>query len=222
MATTTTPPPPTGDLSGSFTAYNPPPGTDPEWDAYVAGYTAKVANANADAARGRAMLQNTYDAGLATLQQQLPLQEQSVEAGLLARGIGRSGEAARRRATVQQNYLSQLNEADRNRVEGMSNLDATLASNITNLAADREAQIAQSRLRIAAAHGQVPGVTTPGYTPPVLPPKTAAPKQPKATPRPVLPTQPPPGSTLPPQPTLPTKPPPLGTPRPSYPKVPRY
>lgn len=151
---------------GTWSAYNPAPGTDPVWDAYVAEFTARVANRNAAAELRRRRTQADADATIAAIDFAAPDQRKSLEGSLLARGVGRSGEALRRRADLESDLLGARSAADKSRVDTLEAIDMDLATELTDLAADRERQIAESRLRLLADKETVPDVSTPGSTRP--------------------------------------------------------
>lgn len=146
----------------TWSAYNPAPGTDPEWDAYMATFTAQVAQRNAEARAARQRLATEYEAGIASIDARTPGQRRELEAGLLAKGIGRSGEAMRRAASLEAAVYQQKADADRARLEGYNAIETGLTGSLTDLAADREAQIAASRLRLLDDNREVPETTTPG------------------------------------------------------------
>ena len=62
----TTPPAPPAP-NGQWSVYNPSPGLDPEWDAFIAAYNYRIANMNAQAEQARRKLQGDYDYALAEL-----------------------------------------------------------------------------------------------------------------------------------------------------------
>lgn len=146
----------------TWSAYDPPAGTDPTWDAFVAAYTAKAATANADAERQRTALDTEYNAGVASLDFQAPGQRRDLEASLLQRGVGRSSQAIRRRGELEGEFLSRRNAADTARQEGKDSIDSALLRELTGYAAEREAQIAASRLRLLEKDKAVPSVDVPG------------------------------------------------------------
>lgn len=193
------------DPNGTFTAYNPKPGTDPEWDAFMANYINQIAQANADATRSRSRLQNEYDTGIAGLQLAQPGKRKGLEDSLLGRGVGRSGYALTQRAGVESDYLDARNAADRARLEGLAGVDSTLSRGLFDLSADRENQIAQSRLRLGS---KAPTPDTPGYDEKKNPkPKTTLPPKKPAGPGPAKPAPGTPAATPagPPKSTTPPK-----------------
>lgn len=160
-----TPPPatpPQVPIGGAWTVYNPTPGSDPDWDAYMATFTAQVAQRNAEAAMARNRLQTEYDAGVAQLDYQAPGARKDLEASMLSRGVGRSGEAVRRAGELESDIYSQRAAADRARLEGYQTIDQGLTGNLTDLAAQREAAIADSRLRLLTDGKKVGAAETPG------------------------------------------------------------
>lgn len=214
---TTAPPAPAYDPSNpatwpgaTWSAYNPAPGTDPEWDAYMATFTAQATQRNAEAAAARARLATEYESGIAMLDARAPGQRRDLEAGLLSRGIGRSGEAMRRAASLEADLYQQRADADRARLEGYNAIETGLTGSLTDLAAAREGQIAASRLRLLNQGRTVPGSETPGagssagYKPPK--------KKKTSTGGGGTATQPPPSSP-PPNPYTPPGP---GAPPPTY------
>jgi hypothetical protein len=156
---------------GSWSVYNPPPGTDPVWDAYLAEFTARVANRNAAAELRKRRVQADADAVLASIDFNAPDQRRDLEGSLLARGVGRSGEALRRRADLEADLLAARASADKQRVDALEGIDFDLVAEMVELAAERERQIAESRLRLLndpdekAPDVQTPGSTRPPSTP---------------------------------------------------------
>lgn len=164
-----TPPTPGAEWS----VYNPAPGTDPTWDAFLATFTAQTARRNAEADQARGRISFAYDDALASLTAAEPTRRKTLESSLLARGVGRSGEAQRRRTDLEGDLYRQRADADRARLEGLATIDSGLETALTDLAAQREQEIAASRLRLLKDGEQVPGVDTPdsGSQDPYTPPK---------------------------------------------------
>lgn len=146
----------------TWTAYSPAPGTDAVWDALLASFVAREARAKADVERQRSTLDTEYQAGIASLDYAAPGQRQDLEASLLSRGVGRSGEALRRRADLEAQMLGQRTDAERAYASGQDALESSYQNAITDLALEREKAIADSRLRLLADGKEVPGVTVPG------------------------------------------------------------
>lgn len=146
----------------TWTAYNPAPGTDPVYDAYMATFAAQVATRNAETEMGRSRLQSEYDAGLAKLGDMQVGDRRNLESSLLARGVGRSGEAMRRAGELETDYATRRTDASRALAEGYASLDQGLAGYLAELAAQREGAIAESRMRLLGQDKAVPGSDTPG------------------------------------------------------------
>lgn len=177
-------------VPGGYTTYNPKPGEDPEWDAYVATYTNKLRKAQADADFAKSRLKSEYDLALGNLDAAAPQQRDNLESSLLSRGVGRSGEALRRHSDLESGFVQQKDTATRALLEGQATTDQQMQGAEADLAAEREGQIGLSRDRLAkrGLTGADTKPTTPGYTPP---PKKKAPAPPKkpATPKPPVANQ---------------------------------
>lgn len=161
---------------GGYTAYRPKQGLDPIFDAWKAIYAARLANAAGDATFETTQLQDEYTRGIAELDNEIPGARRNLEASLLTRGIGRGGEALRRRAEQEAGFTSRRTGAERARLEGIAALEQRLARQYDDYAAQNEVEIGQSRERLRQRGVEVPDAETPGYTPP---PKPKQPKQPK-------------------------------------------
>lgn len=145
-----------------WTAYSPQPGTDPVWDALLASFIAREARAKADVERQRSTLDTEYQAGVASLDAAAPGQRQDLESTLLSRGVGRSGEALRRRADLEAQMLGQRTDAERAYASGQDALESSYQTAISDLALEREKAIADSRLRLLGQDKKVDDVTVPG------------------------------------------------------------
>lgn len=171
---------------GQWTVYNPAPGTDPVWDAYLATYTAKAKMADIDAQRQRDLLAQSHTAARATLDEQTPGRRRDLEGSLLAAGVGRSSRAMRNRSDLESDIVRSYQSADDSYRAGSESIDSTYARLIAEMAAEREGAIAESRLRLLGDGKSVPGsdtpggTTSPGYTKPKAKPKSVASPAPKA------------------------------------------
>jgi hypothetical protein len=132
------------------------------YDAYMATFAAQVSGRNAETEMNRTRLQSEYDAGLVKLGDSQVGDRRNLETSLLARGVGRSGEAIRRHGDLETDYATRRTDAARALADGYASLDQGLAGYLAELAAQREGAIAESRLRLLGQGKAVPGSDTPG------------------------------------------------------------
>lgn len=123
--------------------------TDPLWDAYLAEYGGRQAQARADSdvRRGKAKLD--YDQALRDLEQKGLVGRRNLDTNLLARGVYRSGESGRRRDELTTGLRQARDDTDVAYANTMGTIDADLQRALDELDYGREQQIAASRTRIS-------------------------------------------------------------------------
>lgn len=128
--------------------YSPAAGTDPVWDAYMAGYQRRLDMAAADAQLARQRIQSDSTASAENIGRQQEASQKGLRTAGLSRGTGRSGVAAQAGAKLDSEYAAAFADNNRRTNLATSDVDASLARTIAGSELDREVQAGQSRVRI--------------------------------------------------------------------------
>lgn len=134
-------------------AYSPTPGTDPVWDAYLGAVTARTTMLRADADRQRAAAAANFDWSNQQLGETAATSQKNLRTSALSRGIYRSGVAGKKAGEVAAQFANQGTRLAGAYADQNQGIDASVASQLADIAVQQEVQRGQSldRLRQQAA-----------------------------------------------------------------------
>lgn len=133
------------------TPYDVAVNTDPIWDAWMSNYEPRRVDAEGRYRLNRTATDQDYQAALAALQSRGLEAARGIDTSMLARGVYNSGETTRRRGDLTTELAGARDTADRGYLSRVGELDASRASTLSALEAEREMQVAESRERVARA-----------------------------------------------------------------------
>jgi hypothetical protein len=198
--------------------YQPAPGSDPLWDAYLAQYGQGTEAATRTAGQRKTSALSARDQALRDIEANAQSGRDQIMAAMLARGMYGSGETTERMSDYEAQLARQRSGAESGYSEQVGGIDAWLANELGRLMAERESQAATSQQRthdrevedffrqqqLAALRAQagapIGGGGWYGQPTPPAPPRPPAPSYtPRQAPRPAprQPTPPPPSWGVP-------------------------